>query len=90
MDMEFTKWLITLGVGGVLAAFIFMFYRKDVKQFTELWKNQTDMLITVIIKNTESNIELVTLIKSQREPILTKAEVEALIAKQLEQKTRRV
>ena len=26
---EFTKWLATLGVGGALGAFMFMFYRKD-------------------------------------------------------------
>lgn len=26
---EFTKWFATLGVGGILGAFIFWFYRKD-------------------------------------------------------------
>ncbi len=83
MDTEFAKWLITLGVGGVLAAFIFLFYRKDVKQFTDLWKTQTAMLTDVIVKNTESNTELITLIKSQKEPVITKAEVESLIEKRL-------
>jgi hypothetical protein len=84
MDTEFAKWLITLGVGGILAAFIFMFYRKDVKQFTELWKTQTDMLVNVIVKNTESNVELIGLIKAQKEPVITRAEVEQIIAKHVE------
>jgi hypothetical protein len=31
MDSEFVKWFATLGVGGVLAAFMFHFYRMDRK-----------------------------------------------------------
>lgn len=62
MDGEFIKWLATLGVGGVLAAFMFHFYRKDVKQFTDLWKGQSEMLVQVVKENTASNTKLVTLI----------------------------
>lgn len=48
MDAEFARWLTTLGVGGVLAAFMFWFYRKDVKSYTELWKTQSEQLIVVV------------------------------------------
>lgn len=66
MDTEFAKWLATLGVGGTLAAFMFLFYRKDVKQYTELWRAQaemsrlqTDKLIDVIEKIATVNTQLV-------------------------------
>lgn len=62
-DPEFVKWLATLGVGGVLAAFMFWFYRKDVKMYTELWQAQTDILMMVIRENTASNIKLIALIE---------------------------
>ena len=62
MDTEFVKFLATLGVGGVLAAFMFHFYRQDVKQYTELWKGQTEMLMGVVKDNTQSNTKLITLI----------------------------
>lgn len=51
--------LATLGVGGVIAVIIFLFYRKDVRQYTELWREQailnrqqTEMLVSVIKENT--------------------------------------
>lgn len=62
MDAEFGRWLTTLGVGGVLAAFMFYFYRKDVKSYTELWKAQTEILITVVRENTKSNEHLIVLV----------------------------
>ena len=71
LDNEFIKWLAGLGVGGVLAGMLFMFYRKDVRQFTELWKLQSDreaarteMLIGVVKENTQSNTQLVEMIRS--------------------------
>lgn len=71
LDNEFIKWLAGLGVGGVLAGMLFMFYRKDVKQFTDLWKMQSDreaarteMLIGVVRENTSSNTQLVEMIRS--------------------------
>lgn len=45
-------WLATLGVGGALAWGMFQVYRKDVKQFTELWKVQSEMLMRVVVDNT--------------------------------------
>lgn len=65
MDIEFGKWLATLGVGGSLAGFMFYFYRKDAKLFAELWQSQaslykttTEMLVSVIRENTVSNVQL--------------------------------
>jgi hypothetical protein len=52
MDLEFVKWLSGLGVGGVLAAFIFNAYRKDMANFTQQWKGQTELLIAVVRENT--------------------------------------
>ena len=52
MDVEFAKWLLTLGVGGALAAFMFAFYCKDVRAYTELWKGQSDILMQTIKDNT--------------------------------------
>lgn len=47
-------WLATLGVGGALAWGMFQVYRKDVKQYTDLWKTQSEMLMKVVIDNTEA------------------------------------
>ena len=68
-DLEFIKWLATLGVGGILAGFMFIFYRKDVKQYTELWKTATDELMIVVKDNTISNTKLITLIENQTKGI---------------------
>lgn len=61
-DSEFMKWIATLGVGGILAAFMFHFYRKDVQRYTDLWKGQSEMLVQVVKENTVANTKLVTLI----------------------------
>lgn len=52
MDTDFLQWLSTLGVGGVLAAFMFYFYRKDVRHYTDLWKGQSEALMQVVKENT--------------------------------------
>ena len=63
-NAEFVQWFATLGVGGVLAAFMFWFYRKDVKQFTELRKSVTQELISVVKDNTVSNTKLIAVIEA--------------------------
>jgi hypothetical protein len=78
MNPEF---LATLGIGGVLAGFMFVFYRKDMKQYTDQWRTVTDQLIGVIKENTASNSKLITLIESQERNSLRKTDIEALIAK---------
>lgn len=76
---EFAKWLITLGVGGVLAGFMFVFYRKDMKSYTELWKNSTELLMGTIVKNTESNVKLIALIENQERNALRKEDIQFMI-----------
>lgn len=85
MDAEFTKWLVTLGVGGVLAGFMFVFYRKDVQQFTELWKSVAEQLMSVVKENTTSNIKLISLIEEERRNTMRKSDIEAMIFKYLKQ-----
>ena len=83
MDAEFAKWLATLGVGGVLAGLMFMFYRKDIKQYTELWKNATDQLMLIVKENTASNTKLINMIEAQERNALRKEDIMALIEKKL-------
>lgn len=64
VDAEFIKWFATLGVGGVLAAMMFWFYRRDVANYTALWKGQTDILMAVVKENTASNTKLITVIEA--------------------------
>lgn len=79
MDAEFTKYLATLGIGGVLAGFMFMFYRKDIKQYTELWKVTTDQLMITVKENTSSNTKLVALIENQERNSLRKEDIQNII-----------
>lgn len=74
-DAEFTKWIATLGVGGVLAGFMFAFYRKDIKQFTELWKLMSDQLISVVKDNTSSTQKLITMIENQERNQLRRTDI---------------
>jgi hypothetical protein len=86
LDAEFAKWLATLGVGGVLAAFMFTFYRKDVKQYTELWKSSTEQFMTVIKENTASNTKLISLIETQERNMVRKDDLITLIERRLRDK----
>lgn len=83
MDAEFVKWLATLGVGGVLAGLMFMFYRKDVKQYTELWKTATDQMMVIVKENTASNTRLISLIETQERNSIRKEDISALIESRL-------
>ncbi len=88
LDAEFTKWVITLGVGGVLAAFMFVFYRKDVRQYTELWKAATTELMVTIKDNTASNVKLVTLIETQERNALRKDDLANFIDSRIRENQR--
>ena len=79
MDAEFTKWLVTLGVGGILAAFMFTFYRKDVKQYTELWRTTAEQLVNVVKENTASNTKLITMLESLERNVLRKQDIENIV-----------
>lgn len=81
VDAEFAKWFATLGIGGILAAFMFTFYRKDIKQYTDLWKNTSELLIGVVKENTASNIKLINLIESQERNTMRKSDIDVLLTK---------
>lgn len=84
MDAEFVKWLATLGVGGVLAGLMFMFYRKDVKQYTELWKTATDQMMNIVKENTASNTRLISLIETQERNAIRKDDIAALVDRRID------
>ena len=86
MDAEFLKWFATLGVGGILAGFMFMFYRKDVKQYTELWKTTSDQMLAVIKDNTSSNTKLISLIETQERNMVRKEDIITLIDRKFDQR----
>ncbi len=83
MDAEILKFLPTLGIGGILAAMMFSFYRKDIKQYTELWKTTTDSLIVIVKENTASNTKLIAMIETQERNAIRKDDIVALIDKRM-------
>ena len=83
VDTEFVKWLATLGIGGVLAGFMFVFYRKDIRQYTELWKLASEQLTTIVKENTASNTKLISLIESQERNTIRRSDIEHIIDKKL-------
>jgi hypothetical protein len=86
MDAEFTKYLATLGVGGILAGLMFMFYRKDIKQYTELWKMATDQLMSTVKDNTTALTKLIALIETQQRNQLRKEDIEELVEHRINNK----
>lgn len=71
-DPEFVKYLSTLGIGGVLAGFMFFFYRKDTLEtrdtLTDIIKDNT----LASREHTASNVRLMTLIEAMHTEILRK------------------
>lgn len=74
-DPEFVKWIATLGVGGILAGFMFAFYRKDVKQYTELWRITAEQMMVIIKENTSSNTKLIVMIENQERNLLRRGDI---------------
>lgn len=85
MDIEFVKWIATLGIGGVLAGFIFIFYRKDIKQYTELWRTTSELLIGIVKENTASNIRLATILESMERNVVRISDLKELISQKMEE-----
>lgn len=90
VDSQFLQWFATLGVGGVLAGFMFVFYRKDTKSYTDLWKSQADrmdalvnVVLQVVKENTESNSKLIALIENMQRNSLRKEDIESLIDRRI-------
>lgn len=70
-DAEFIRYLAQSGAVGVIAALLFFFYRKDVRQYTELWQaqaklnhEQTTMMMAVVKENTAAITQNTEVIKS--------------------------
>lgn len=61
---DFAKYLVSLGVGGIIAGLIFTAYRKDIKMYTELWKTQSELLVTIIKENTRATTENTILVRA--------------------------
>jgi hypothetical protein len=72
-----------LGVGGVLAAFMFVFYRKDLQQYTELWKLMSEQLTNVVKENTASNTRLIAMLENAERNALRKTDIEYLVERRL-------
>ena len=66
MDTETVKLLAPLGTGGILAAIIFIIYRKDAIQWQEAWKGQSQMLVQVVKENTSAITALVEILRKER------------------------
>lgn len=54
MEALALKGLTDYGIAGVLVAVLFVFYRKDVKAYTDLWRTQSELMLTVVKENTSA------------------------------------
>lgn len=88
------EWWATLGIGGVLAGFMFVFYRKDVKQFTTLWEAQAtkmetlvNVVLSVVKENTASNSKLITLIENVERNSLRINDVQDIVDRRMKEKS---
>lgn len=63
---QFTQWIATLGVGGILAYVMFQVYRKDMAQHIEQWKGQSVALLTVVQDNVKAITALSVLVEVLR------------------------
>lgn len=55
---ELLKFSATLGVGGLLAFAMFLFYRKDQMANSEAWRGQSEVLIAIVKENTAAISQL--------------------------------
>ena len=84
LDNEMIKFFASLGVGGIVAGLMFAFYRKDIKQFTELWRNTSELLMGVVKENTASNTKLSSLLENQERNSIRKADLLEMIQQKLD------
>ena len=58
MDAETIKYFSTLGVGGIIAGFMFLIYRQDHTRVVELHARSTqreDLLVSILQRNAVAN-----------------------------------
>ena len=63
---QFTQWVTTLGVGGVLAWGMFYVYRKDMAAHVTAWKGQSEALLAVVSENVKAITALGVLVEVMR------------------------
>jgi hypothetical protein len=59
--------LYEYGLAGVLISVLFYFYRKDVRSYTELWKNANEVMIQVIKESNAAQTILATTLAANTE-----------------------
>ncbi len=74
LDPEFVKYLATLGVGGILAAGMFYFYRLDSISTRESLSRIVTDNTAAFREHTISNIRLVTLMESMHSELSARRE----------------
>lgn len=67
-DGELMKYLIGQGAFAICFALLLHFYRRDMRQFTDLWRGLSDQLMDVVKDNTASNVRLISLIERWNGP----------------------
>lgn len=75
MDVEFIKYLSTLGVGGLIAGLMFLVYRKDMARYSEQWKGQSEALMQVVKENSvalTANTATIQALRQSDDRILTR------------------
>lgn len=78
MNTDIVQWFATLGVGGALAGFMFGFYRKDIRQYTELWKTVTDQLVILVKEDVASNVKLIAMLENLERNAMRRNDIEGL------------
>jgi hypothetical protein len=54
MDAKSIEWVMSQGIGAVLAVVMFLVYRKDVKSALNSWQGQTKILTTLVQEATRA------------------------------------
>jgi hypothetical protein len=75
MEMEFTQFMVQLGVGGALAGMLFWFYRRDVQRITDHWNRQSDHLMQVVISNTSASTQHAEVLRAHTAAVTSNTEV---------------
>lgn len=73
--MEFTQFLVQLGVGGALAGMLFWFYRRDVQRITDHWNKQSDHLMQVVVSNTQASTQHSEVLRAHTAAVTSNTEV---------------
>lgn len=86
MDSEFVKWLATLGVGGAIAAIIYVYSQREVArhekvigEYTNRWENAANKFDVTVRDNTASTTKLIVMIENQERNALRKSDIELMI-----------